>query len=75
LEGAGRGGTHFWTQPNAEWFLYNVTGYLDSRYPLGTRYIGPNCVNLPSDVDINESWWNSPSRIVECIVLTGLGDV
>jgi uncharacterized protein YraI len=76
LEGSGRGRAYnFWTQPLAEPFLYDVTGHLNSRYPLGTRYIGPNCANLPSTVDINQSWWNSPNRVVECIVPTGLGDV
>jgi hypothetical protein len=75
LEGAGRGTIHFWTQPNAEPFLYDVVGYLESRYSTGTRYTGPDCDNLSSDVDITESWWNSPNRIVECIVTVGLGDV
>jgi hypothetical protein len=75
LEGEGRGTIHFWTQWTAEPFLYNVVDYMLDRYPTGTRYIGPNCANLPSDIDINAPWWNSLSRIVECIVTTGLGDV
>jgi hypothetical protein len=74
LEGAGRGIIHFWTQPSAEPFLFDVVGYLESRYPTGTRYIGPNCDNLPSGVDLSQSWWNSPNRIVECSVPMGLGD-
>jgi len=75
LEGAGRGSIHFWTQPNAEPFLYDLVTYLETRYPAGTRYIGPNFDNLPANVDVSASWWNSPDRIAECIVTAGLGDV
>ncbi|MDX2140635.1 MAG: hypothetical protein SF123_21310 [Chloroflexota bacterium] len=74
LEGAGRGTINFWATPNAEPFLYDVTGYLVNLYPDGTQYNGPNCDNLLAAVDVNESWWNSLDRVSECIVSEGLGD-
>jgi hypothetical protein len=75
LEGAGRGAISFWATPNAEPFLYEVTNYLENLYPTGTRYSGPNCDNLSAAIEVNEAWWNSPDRILECVVTEGLGDV